>query len=46
LRTALSDEIDVDLIEAISNLTARQISLEASLRAMANVLELSLLNFL
>jgi flagellin-like hook-associated protein FlgL len=46
LRTALSDEIDVDLIEAISNLTARQISLEASLRAMASVLELSLLNFL
>jgi flagellin-like hook-associated protein FlgL len=46
LRSALSDEIDVDLIEAISNLTARQISLEASLRAMANVLQLSLLNFL
>lgn len=46
LRSALSDEIDVDLVEAISNLTARQISLEASLRAMANVLQLSLLNFL
>jgi len=46
LRTALSDEIDVDLIEAISNLTARQVSMEASLRASANILQLSLLNFI
>jgi flagellin-like hook-associated protein FlgL len=46
LQSALSDEIDVDLVEAISNLTARQISLQASLQAMANVLQLSLLNFL
>ncbi len=46
LRAALSDEIDVDLIEAISQLTARQISLEASLRSSANILQLSLLNFL
>jgi len=46
LRSALSEEIDVDLIEAISQMTARQISLEASLRATANILQLSLLNFI
>ncbi len=46
LRSALSDQLDVDLIEAISSLTARQVSLEASLRATANILQLSLLNFI
>ena len=46
LRTALSDEIDVDLVEAISAFTARQISMEASLKASASVLQLSLLDFL
>ncbi len=46
LRSALSDEIDVDLIEAISALTARQVALEASLRVSANILQLSLLNFI
>jgi len=46
LRAALSDEIDVDLVEAISNLTARQISLEASLRATSSILQLSLFDFL
>ena len=46
IRSALSEEIDVDLVDAISQLTARQISLEASLRATANILQLSLLNFI
>ena len=46
LRTALSDEIEVDLVEAISNLTARQVSLQASLQAMGNMLQLTLLNYL
>jgi flagellin-like hook-associated protein FlgL len=46
LQTALSGELDVDLVEAISNLTARQVSLEASLRTTASILQLSLLNFL
>lgn len=46
LRSALSEEIDVDLVQAISDLTARQVSLEASLRATANILQLSLLNFI
>ncbi len=46
LRSALSDEIDVDLIEAISNLTSRQVALEASLRVTASLMQLSLLNFI
>ncbi|MCA9231687.1 MAG: hypothetical protein KDA57_13630 [Planctomycetales bacterium] len=46
LRSALSDEIDVDLVEAISQLTARQVSLEASLRSSAQILQLSLLNYI
>jgi len=46
IRSALSEEIDVDLVEAISQMTARQISLEASLRVTANILQLSLLNFI
>lgn len=46
IQSALSEEIDVDLVEAISAMTARQISLEASLRATANILQLSLLNFI
>lgn len=46
LRTALSEELDVDLVQAISELTARQISLQASLQATANLLQLSLLNFI
>jgi flagellar hook-associated protein 3 FlgL len=46
LQSALSSEIDVDLVDAISNLTARQLSLEASLRTTANILQMSLLNFL
>lgn len=46
LQSALSSEIEVDLVEAISNLTARQMSLEASLRTTASILQMSLLNFL
>ncbi|MEO2045532.1 MAG: flagellin [Pirellulales bacterium] len=46
LRSALSEEIDVDLVEAISNFLARQASLEASLRTSANILQLTLLNFI
>jgi flagellar hook-associated protein 3 FlgL len=46
LRSALSEQIDVDLVEAISNFLARQASLEASLRTSANILQLSLLNFI
>ena len=46
IRTALSEEIDVDLAEAISEFTARQFALQASLQATANLLELTLLNFI
>jgi flagellin-like hook-associated protein FlgL len=46
LRSALSNDTDVDLVQAISELTARQVSLEASLKTTASILQLSLLNFL
>jgi len=46
LRTALSDEIDVDLVEAISSLIARQAAMEASLRVSATLLQVSLFDFL
>jgi hypothetical protein len=36
----------VDLVQAISDLTARQYAFEASLRTAAGLLQLSLLNFL
>jgi flagellin-like hook-associated protein FlgL len=46
LQTALSTEIDVDLVDAISQLTARQYAFEASLRSAASLMQMSLLNFL
>ena len=46
LRSALSNDVDVNLIEAIPNLTARQYAFEASLRTTASLLQLSLLNFI
>jgi flagellar hook-associated protein 3 FlgL len=46
LQAALSEEVDVDLIEAISQLTARQFAFEASLRSSASLMQMSLLNFL
>jgi flagellin-like hook-associated protein FlgL len=46
LKAALSDEIDVDLVEAISELTSRQLAMQASLQVTANVMQLSLLDYL
>jgi flagellar hook-associated protein 3 FlgL len=46
LRGALSKEIDVDIVQAISDLTARQASFEASLQLTARTAQLSLLDFL
>ncbi|MEX0642980.1 MAG: hypothetical protein WD468_09790 [Pirellulales bacterium] len=46
LQSALSQDLDVDLVEAISNLTARQFAFEASLRTAASLLQISLLNFI
>lgn len=46
LKSALSIDQDVDMVEAISNLTARQYSLQASLKSAASLMQLSLLNFI
>ncbi len=46
LRRVLSDQIDADAIEVISQLTARQASFEATLRATARIYQVSLLDFL
>jgi flagellar hook-associated protein 3 FlgL len=46
LKSALSDDMDVDLVEAISNMTARQYAFQASLQTAGNVLKLSLLDFI
>ncbi len=46
LQTSLSLEYDADMVEVISNLTARQASFEASLQSMGSILKMSLLNYL
>lgn len=46
LRSALSEEIEIDLTEAISEFTARQFALQASLQVASNIMQLTLLNFI
>jgi flagellin-like hook-associated protein FlgL len=46
LKSGLSDEIDVDLAEAISNLVARQAAFQAALQTTAQISRLTLLDFL
>lgn len=46
LKSALSNEIDVDLVEAITNLTARQYALQASLQTAGLILNLSILDYI
>ena len=46
LKSALSEEIDVDITAAISEMTARQAAFQASLQTTASVLRLTLLDFL
>ncbi len=46
LKSALSQEYEVDLVEAIINLTSRQAALEASYRTLAQISRLSLVDFL
>lgn len=46
LREALSDEIDADLVEVISDFTAKQASLQASLQTSGALLSLSILDFI
>ena len=46
LRSTLSDEVDVDLAVAASQFAARQAAYEASLRTIASMFHLSLLDYL
>ena len=46
LKSNLADEIEIDLTEAITNLTARQAAYQASLSLSSNLFQLSLFNFL
>lgn len=46
IKATLSQEIDVDLVEAITNLTQQQATFEASLRMIGRASQLSLLDFL
>ncbi len=46
LRTTLSGEIDSDLVEAISQLTIKQTSMQASLQLIGRTFQLSLLDFI
>jgi flagellin-like hook-associated protein FlgL len=46
LRRTISLEIDVDLVNTISDLTARQAAFEASLRLIGRTFQLSLLQFI
>jgi len=46
VKGALSQEIDTDYTAAVSSLASRQAALEASLRLMAQLSQITLLNFL
>jgi flagellar hook-associated protein 3 FlgL len=46
LKSNLSQEYDVDIVEAISNLSARQVAYEASLRLSSGLYKTSLLDYL
>ena len=46
LKSSLSEEVDVDLPEAISNFKARQVAYQAALQTTAAISKLSLLNYL
>lgn len=46
LQSALSDEIDTDLADAIAQLTAQQAAMEATLRLTAQTFQMSLFDFL
>jgi flagellin-like hook-associated protein FlgL len=46
LRSALSDDTDVNLVDAISSMTARQYAFQASLQTAGAIMKLSLLDFI
>ena len=45
-KSSLSDDLDIDMVQAISDLTGRQYSLQASLQTAASLLQLSMLNYI
>jgi flagellar hook-associated protein 3 len=46
LQAAMSADYDVDMAEAVTQLTAKQVAYEASLRAIGQISQFSLLNFI
>jgi flagellar hook-associated protein 3 FlgL len=46
LRTALSENHDVDFVQVVSDLTARQTAYQASLMALGKIMQATLLNYL
>ncbi len=46
LQTALSDNHDVDMVQVVSNLSARQAAYQASLMTLGKIMQMSLLNYL
>ena len=46
LRATLSADLDVDMVQAISDLQTRQANMEATLRLVGQLSQLTLLNFL
>ena len=46
LQTAISDEIDVDFVQAVTEVTQRQAAMEASLQLIGRTFQLSLLDYL
>ena len=46
LQAAMSADYDVDMADAVTQLTAKQVAYEASLRAIGQISQYSLLNFI
>ncbi len=46
LQAVLSEDLDADLVEVISNLTARQIAFEAAMKSTASIFQMTLLDYL
>ena len=46
LRSTLSKDLDTDLVQMISELTARQANLEATLQIVGRAMQLTLLDFI
>jgi flagellar hook-associated protein 3 FlgL len=46
LQSALSQNHDVDFVQVVSDLTARQTAYQASLMSLGKIMQMSLLNYL